>query len=139
MLQFSNIVWLLSYSVWDVFNNFLLIDATDKRLVAVKRLIFRHKSIQPFHYSRTLPLKVLNADNSCSWNAHVILVQKSYYWKCHFQNCKHWYLIHTWSDKACKGFRCKGIEFLKQTLIFLSLYLCIWLSETLDISNYESF
>ena len=33
----------------------------------------------------------------------------------------------------------KKIEFLSQTLIFLSLYLCIWLSETLDISNYESF
>ena len=30
MLQFSEIVWALSYSLWDVFNNFLLIDATDK-------------------------------------------------------------------------------------------------------------
>ena len=27
----------------------------------------------------------------------------------------------------------KGIEFLSQTLIFLSLYLCILMSETLDI------
>ena len=33
----------------------------------------------------------------------------------------------------------KGIEFLSQTLIFLSLYLCISMSETLDISNYELF
>ena len=33
----------------------------------------------------------------------------------------------------------KGIEFLSQTLISLSLYLCISMSETLDISNYESF
>jgi len=33
----------------------------------------------------------------------------------------------------------KGIEFLLQTLIFLSLYLCISMLETLDISNYELF
>ena len=33
----------------------------------------------------------------------------------------------------------KGIEFLSQTLIFLSLYLCISMSGTLGISNYESF
>jgi len=30
MLQFSQFVWTLRYSVWDVFNNFLLIDATDR-------------------------------------------------------------------------------------------------------------
>ena len=33
----------------------------------------------------------------------------------------------------------KGIEFLSQNLIFLSLYLCISMSETLDISNFELF
>ena len=33
----------------------------------------------------------------------------------------------------------KGIEFLSQNLIFLSLYLCISISETLDISKYELF
>jgi len=33
--------------------------------------------------------------------------------------------------------RQKGIEFLSQTLIFLSLYLCILMPETLDISNYN--
>ena len=32
---------------------------------------------------------------------------------------------------------CKGIEFLSQSLIFLSPYLCILMSETLDILNYE--
>ena len=30
MLHFSQFVWPLSCSVWDVFNNFLLIDATDR-------------------------------------------------------------------------------------------------------------
>ena len=34
MLQFSQFVWPLSYSVWDVFNNFLLIDATDKSKIS---------------------------------------------------------------------------------------------------------
>ena len=33
----------------------------------------------------------------------------------------------------------KGIEFVSQTLIFLSLYLSISMSEPLDISNYELF
>ena len=34
MLQFSQFVWPLSYSVWDVFNNFLLIDATDRSKIS---------------------------------------------------------------------------------------------------------
>ena len=33
----------------------------------------------------------------------------------------------------------QGIEFLSQTLIFLSLYLCIWMLLTLNISNCELF
>ena len=33
--------------------------------------------------------------------------------------------------------RHKGIEFLSQTLIFLTLYLRILMPETLDISNYN--
>ena len=34
MLQFSEFVWALSYSVWDVLNNFLLIDATDRSKIS---------------------------------------------------------------------------------------------------------
>ena len=34
MLQFSQFVWTLSYSVWDVFNNFLLIYATDRSKIS---------------------------------------------------------------------------------------------------------
>ena len=33
----------------------------------------------------------------------------------------------------------KRIEFLSQTLIFLSLYICNSVSETLDISNLDNF
>ena len=32
--------------------------------------------------------------------------------------------------------KCKGVEFLPQTLIFYSLYLFNPMSQTLDISNY---
>ena len=34
MLQFSEFVWALSYSVWDVFNKVLLIDATDRNKIS---------------------------------------------------------------------------------------------------------
>ena len=34
MLQFSQFVWPLSYSVCDAFNNFLLIDATDRSKIS---------------------------------------------------------------------------------------------------------
>ena len=34
MFQFSQFVWELSYSLWDVFNNVLLIDATDRSKIS---------------------------------------------------------------------------------------------------------
>jgi len=40
---------------------------------------------------------------------------------------------------TCYFLLSKGIEFLSQTLIFLSLYLYISMPETLDISNCELF
>ena len=42
MLQFSEFVWALSHSVWDVFNNFLLLDATDRSA------FYRIKPLPPF-------------------------------------------------------------------------------------------
>ena len=57
MLQFSEFVWALSYSVWDVFNNFLLIDATDRsKFSGDQKRFFIALSLYPFHFSRTLPL-----------------------------------------------------------------------------------
>ena len=44
MLQFSQFVWPLSYSVCDVFNNFLLTDATDRRKI---KIFYRTKPIPP--------------------------------------------------------------------------------------------
>ena len=59
MLQFSQFVWPLSYSVWDVFNNFLLIDATDRsKISSDQKRFFIALSLYPFHFSRTLPLRV---------------------------------------------------------------------------------
>jgi len=54
-LQFSQFGWMLHYSVWDVFYNFLLIDATDRSKISShqKRLIFA-VCLYPFHFSRTL-------------------------------------------------------------------------------------
>ena len=50
LLQISEFVWMLRSSVWIVFNNFLLIDATDKvRLVA----------IESAYFSRTLTLSLV--------------------------------------------------------------------------------
>ena len=60
MLQFSQFVWPLSYSVWDVFNNFLLIDATDRSMISSdQKRFFIALSVPPFHFSWTLPLMVL--------------------------------------------------------------------------------
>ena len=44
MLQFSEFVWALSYSVWDVFTNFLLIDTQqiEVRFVAIKIAFLSH-------------------------------------------------------------------------------------------------
>ena len=55
MLHLSEFVWTLCSSVWVVFNNFLLIDATDR-----SEIFFIAKAYTPFHFSRTLPLRELN-------------------------------------------------------------------------------
>ena len=57
MLQLFQFVWTLGYSVQVVFNNFLLIDATDRSKISSdqKRLFFAVSL--PFHFSQTLPLK----------------------------------------------------------------------------------
>ena len=59
MLQLSEFVWALRSSVWLVFNNFLLIDATDKSKIsiAIESAYFSHYAYTPFHFSRTLPLR----------------------------------------------------------------------------------
>ena len=58
MLHLSEFVWTLHSSMWVVFNNFLLIDTTDRsKISSNKKLIFIALSPYPVHLLRTLPLR----------------------------------------------------------------------------------
>ena len=58
MLQFSECVWALSYSVWDVFNNFLLIDATDRsKISSDKKRFFNELSLYSLSFFANTPFK----------------------------------------------------------------------------------
>ena len=58
MLQFSQFVWPLSYSVWDVFNNFLLIDATDRsKISSDQKRFFIALSLYPLSFFANTPFK----------------------------------------------------------------------------------
>ena len=63
MLQFSQFVWALSYSVWDVFNNVFLIDATDRSKISwnQKRLFFA-LSLFPLSFFATTSLRKKNKE-----------------------------------------------------------------------------
>ena len=58
MLQFSEFVWALRSSVWIVFKNFLLIDATDKSKISSdrKRLFFALR-LYPLSFFANTPFK----------------------------------------------------------------------------------
>jgi len=59
MLQFSQLVWPLSYSVWDVLNNFLLIDATDRsKISSDQKRFFIELSLYPLSFFANTPFKV---------------------------------------------------------------------------------
>ena len=56
MLQFSEFVWALSYSVWDVFNNFFLIDATDRsKIISDQKRFFIALSLYPLSFFANTP------------------------------------------------------------------------------------
>ena len=59
MLQFSEFVWALSYSLSDVFNNFLLIDATNKSKISSNQF-FITLSLYPLSFFANTPF---NLDN----------------------------------------------------------------------------
>ena len=51
MLHLSEFVCTLRFSVWAVFNNFLLIDATDRnKIIAIKSAYFHRKPIYPLSF-----------------------------------------------------------------------------------------
>ena len=56
MLQLSEFVWTLRFSVWVVFNHFLLLNATNRsKICSYQKLLFIAVSLYPL--SRTVPLK----------------------------------------------------------------------------------
>ena len=57
MLHLFEFVWTQRSAVLVVFNNFLLIDATDKsKFSSDQKRFFIALSLYPFHFSRKLPL-----------------------------------------------------------------------------------
>ena len=59
MLQFSQFVWTLIW-VWDVFNNFLLIDATDRsKISSDQKRFFIVLSLYPLSFFANTPFNVL--------------------------------------------------------------------------------
>ena len=57
VLQLSEFVWSLRFSVWVVFINFLLIDDTDRfKISNDQKRLFLAVSLYPFSFLRTLPL-----------------------------------------------------------------------------------
>ena len=85
VLQFSQFVWPLSYSVWDVFNNFLLIEATDRsKINSDQKRFFIALSLYPLSFFANTPFKgtVVNQALSClkvTWNYAYNLFLKTYY------------------------------------------------------------
>ena len=60
MLQFSQFVWTLRSSVWDVFNNFLLTDATDRSKICIdQKRFFIAFSLYPLSFFANTPFKNL--------------------------------------------------------------------------------
>ena len=59
MLQFSEFEWALSYSVCDVFNNFLLIDATDRsKFISYQKRFFIALSLYSLSFFVNTPFKL---------------------------------------------------------------------------------
>ena len=63
MLQFSQFVWTLCYSVWDVFNNFLHIDATDRsKISSDQKRFFIALSLYPLLFFANTPFNLMKLD-----------------------------------------------------------------------------
>ena len=66
MLQFSQFEWILRSSVWDVFHNFLLIDATDRsKISSDQKRFFIALSLYPLSFFANTPFKagtIVNLD-----------------------------------------------------------------------------
>ena len=85
MLQFPQFVWALRSSVWEVFNNFLLIEATERsKISSYQKRFFIALSLYPLSYFVYTPFKRLNK------NVKNILYSLKFYTKLIF-NSDRWY------------------------------------------------
>jgi len=79
MLPLSEIVWILRSSVLVVFNNFLLIDATDRsRIRSDQKRFFIALSLYPFSFFANTPFKTDKIRSSSSWNIKSMVDSKSH-------------------------------------------------------------
>ena len=77
MLQFSEFVWAPSYSIWDVFNKFLLMDATDRSKISCdQKRLFIALGLYPLSFFANTPFnfrlkgskwKVIKLKHSFQW------------------------------------------------------------------------
>ena len=76
MLQFSQFVWTLRYSVWDVFNNFLLIDATDRsKIRSDQKRFFIALSLYPLSFFANTPFNLIIISIKVSLKSKIIKYQ----------------------------------------------------------------
>ena len=135
MLHFSQLVWPLSCSVWDVFNNFLLIDAIDRsKISSDQKRFFIALSLYPLSFFANTPFKA-NIQRDCKHNFKWLEAKTamSIYngtldifiwlkWRrlCRFTDLKtvsfekficftyaEKPLIHIWSEVSFQGYHCK--------------------------------
>ena len=79
MLQFSQFEWALSYSVWDVFNKFFLIDATDiSKIISDQKRFFIALSLYPLSFFANTPFK---KKLGLKHSEHEIWKKYSTFWK----------------------------------------------------------
>jgi len=92
MLQFSEFVWTVSYSVWDVFNNFLLIDVTDRsKISSDQKRFFNALSLYPLSFFANTPSKPLLFNLKWRTRECVQLRLRSSTNSCYFVNKTIWF------------------------------------------------
>ena len=76
MLQFSQFVWTPCYSVWDVFNNFLLIDATaSSKISSDQKRFFIALSLYPLSFFANTPFNIK------FWRLNIFCLEINFRWK----------------------------------------------------------
>ena len=76
MFQLPQFVWALRSSVWNVFHNFLLIDATDRsKISSDQKRFFIASSLYPLSFFTNTPFKVIITGSSFVGNPMCLLVK----------------------------------------------------------------